>query len=529
MSWRGKLGYAGQNDPPRPMKRISRKKNRSWLPRLFVILVAGGVVAGVAAYFAVSAWIDGFLRGDGCREMLERQIGNAARARCELEPITWSAWNAYSPGASLEAEGSAGWRRIEADGLEASLDWAGVRRGVWHVPEIKLDRLRLSMGEGGASGVSWDGATPGSRHAEKTLPESGISAWMRRWLPTRAEIGEVDVRKFDLKPVAQAGGVALDAVHIKARPTADEGAWKMNGEDGRVLISGIAEPFRLGGATARLDTRAFVLDDAMARWFGEGEVTARGEVSFAADRGWEFSGRVTGLDLRRVLSDVWKPKLGGVLEGDYEVSGRPGGAVLSKGMLRVKSGVVQSLALLERVADFTHTERFRRVVLDQAAGDVEAQGARTRMRNLVLQSNGLIRVEGDLSIDGRMLDGNLRVGVSPETLRWMPGARNHVFTDPNAGMVPGFVWTRVRISGTIDSPREDLSNRLLLAMGQAALIDMPMEVLGSGLDGIGRAGGPAVPPGKAVIEGGREVIKGAGEAAGRGLDAVKELIPLLPR
>jgi len=511
------------------MMRISPKKKRNWLLRLCVILVAGGMVAGGVVYFAVSAWIEGFLRGDGCREMLARQIGDAAHARCELEPVTWSGWNAYSARASLEPEGAAGWRRIEADVLQASLDWSGVRRGVWHVPEINLDWLRLSMGDGAKPKVSGSGASPGSRDAEKAAPDSGTPAWMRRWLPTRTEIGEVDVRRFDLKPSGQGEGVTVDAVHIKARPAADEGAWKVNGEDGRVLVPGIAEAFRLGGATARFDAKSFVLDDAMARWLGESEVTARGEVPFAADQGWGFSGRVTGLDLRHVLSDAWKPKLGGVAEGDYEVSGRPGGAVLSKGKLRVKNGVVQSLALLERVADFTHTERFRRVVLDQAAGDVEAQGARMRVRNLVLQSNGLIRVEGDLSIDGRMLDGSLRVGVSPGTLRWMPGAQNHVFTDANAGKVPGFLWTHVRVSGTIDSPTEDLSNRLLAAMGQAVLIDAPMQVLETGLDGIGRAGGSAVPAGKSVIEGGKDVIKGAGEAAGKGLDALKGFIPLLPR
>jgi hypothetical protein len=249
----------------------------------------------------------------------------------------------------------------------------------------------------------------------------------------------------------------------------------------------------------------------------------------AEEQGWVFSGRVAGLDLRQVLSDAWKPKLGGVAEGDYEVSGRPGAAVLSKGMLRVKSGVVQALPLLERVADFTHAERFRRVVLDEAAGDVEAQGARTRVTNLVLQSNGLIRVEGDLLIQGRTLDGSLLVGVSPETLRWMPGAQNHVFTDVNAGKVPGFVWTRVQVSGTIDSPRENLSNRLLAAMGRAVLIDAPMEALGTGLDAIGKAGGAAVPAGGAVLEGGKDIIKGAGEAAGRGLDALKGFVPLLPK
>ena len=154
------------------------------------------------------------------------------------------------------------------------------------------------------------------------------------------------------------------------------------------------------------------------------------------------------LELRHILSEVWQAKLGGVLEGDYEIAGRPGRAGTIKGRLRVKSGVVQSLPVLERCAEFTHTERFRRVVLDEAAGEWAIEGPRTRVTNIVLQSNGLIRVEGALLIEGQALAGDFIVGVSPETLRWLPGAQNHVFTEAGIGKVPGFVWTRVRVSGT---------------------------------------------------------------------------------
>jgi hypothetical protein len=87
----------------------------------------------------------------------------------------------------------------------------------------------------------------------------------------------------------------------------------------------------------------------------------------------------------------------------------------------------------------------------------------------------------------------------------------------------------VKVSGTMDSPKENLSNRLLVAMGQAVLLDAPLEVLGTGLDVIGKTGGAAVPAGKAVLDGGKGVIKGAGEAAGKGLDTLKGFIPLLPK
>lgn len=504
----------------RPMK---RRTGTRWFARALWFLLAGGAILAVSAYLAASTWVKHFLQSDACREMLERRIGGAAHARCELGPVTWAGWNAYSAGATLQAEGGAGWRWIEVDGLQASLDLSGLRRGVWLVPEIGLDWLRVSM-RGGQTQTGSKPAPPPSE-TDREMRDRGAPVWVRRWLPTRAEVGEVDVRRFDLKPLAQGGGVTVEGVHIKARPAAEQGVWRMNGNEGRVLVPGVAEPFRLGSAAARVDPKSFVLNDASARWLGDSEVTARGEVAFAAHQGWIMSGRVAGLDLRHILSKAWNPKLGGVAEGDYEVSGHPGAEVLRRGRIRVKNGVVQALPLLERVADFTNTERFRRVVLDEAAGDVEAQGARTRVSNLALQSNGLLRVEGELTIEGGVIAGVFLVGVSPETLRWLPGSKNRVFTETNAGKVPGFVWTRVKVGGTTQAPKEDLSSRLLVAMGRAVLIDAPMEVLGTGLDGIGAL----VPAGKAVLDGGGEVIKGAGEAVGKGLDTLRGVIPLIPK
>lgn len=488
-----------------------------------MFLLAGGFVAGVVVYFSASAWIQNYLRSDACRELLARRIGDAAKARCEIEPVSWSGWNVYSAGVTLESESAAGWKRIEGEGVQSSLDWSGVRRGEWHVPAINFDRLRVSLPEPAKTSVVPAAPASVPVEVENVASEPAVPSWIRRRLPTRTVIDELDVHTFDLQPFMPGAGVTVAGVHLKARPASDEGAWKINGDGGQVLLPGLSEPFRLGAAAARLDARAFVLHDAAARWLGDSEVTSRGELPFASGQGWMFSGRVIGLDLRHVLSEAWRPKISGVIEADYETSGQTGSLVLTKAKLKVKSGIVQALPLLERVADFTHTDRFRRIVMDEAKFDVEAQGARTRVTNIVLHSNGLIRVEGDLLIDGKMLNGNLLVGVASETLRWMPGAQNHVFTDSQAGKAPGFVWTRVVLSGTLDSPRENLSNRLLVAMGKAVLLDAPMEVIGTGAELMGKTGG------KAVLEEGGEIIKNAGEAAGQGLNSLKSLIPLLPR
>jgi hypothetical protein len=263
------------------------------------------------------------------------------------------------------------------------------------------------------------------------------------------------------------------------------------------------------------------LSDAVAGWLGDSEVTGRGSLPFTPDKQWNFAGHLSRLDLKDVLSAEWTSRLSGMLEGDYEAKQAAPADVLLKGHLTLKNGVVQNLAVLDRVATFTQTERFKRIVLDEASWDVERQHDVTKITNLILQSNGLIRVEGTMTVTGRNLRGDFLVGVSPETLRWMPGSRAHVFTEPHPSGLVGFVWTHVHLSGNLDGTiKEDLSNRLLAAMGMS-LIDAPLGAVETGVDILGKAG--AAP----VIDTGKGVIHKAGDVLEKGVDTVKGLIPFI--
>lgn len=495
------------------------KKNGRWV-RLLAWLGVSVVALLLISTWMISSWVQNYLKSDACRLMLAGQIGGSLHSRVAIEPMTWSGANVFSGKITLDPLDGQGWKQIEADGVQATLDRNAAWHGVWKVPSISVEWLRMEM----RSDSEMPQQVAVGIEAEPAPPPRAPT-WWSRWLPKRTEIGEVEVQNFELKPPAPDAGVAIMTMKLSARPAVDDGAWLLRGEGGKILLPQIKDALRLTSASARLDAKTLSLNDAVAQWIGDSDVTGRGELPFEKGKAWNFTGRISNLDLRHVLSADLKSRLSGVLESSYETSSQPDGSVLFKGKPRVKNGIVQGFPVLERVADFTTTERFRRVVLDEANCEIERQGSRTKITRLVMQSNGLIRIEGDIAIDGILLTGNLMVGVSPETLRWMPGAQNHVFIDPHSGGMPGFVWTTVRVSGTIDAPKEDLSNRLLAAMGKALLIDAPMEVFGKGVEVLGKSGNDVLNNGQGVIESGKNVIKGAGDA----VDILNGIIPLFPK
>jgi hypothetical protein len=116
------------------------------------------------------------------------------------------------------------------------------------------------------------------------------------------------------------------------------------------------------------------------------------------------------------------------------------------------------------------------VQLDSVATDIQYQEGNTQFSNFHASYQDQIRVEGAGSIGADHVDANLLVGLSPKVLGWIPGAEERVFTDQKDGLR----WTTVRISGTPEQPKEDLTKRLVSAFKEK----MTKEFKGQAKDAI---------------------------------------------
>lgn len=488
------------------MKKSSKKNNLPGRVLLWGSLAIVVCLFGLALFGYV--WVNRYIKSDAFRDMIVKQLGNATNSNVTVENFSWSGDNLYLAKAILNPRKAQGWKQIEAEGIQSTVDWSDARKGLIRVPIISMDWLRVNL-----SSVN-EALNNIQLDLDNAPAPAAIPGWLKGWIPNRTEIGKVEVESFELTPSKDNPFITVTGMKLTGNPATDEGAWILRGESGEIRFSSQDKPFRITSINTRMDARSLAVNDAVARWLGDSEVTARGDLPFEKGKPWNFSGRVSNLDLSHVLSKDWQGRLSGVLEGDYEVN-----ATTLKGKIHIKNGIAQNMAVLDRVADFTRTDRFRRIVLDEATADVERKGGVIKVTNLVLQSNGLIRTEGGFTMQGNLIDGTFFVGVSPETLRWIPGAQGRVFTEQRVGSPPGFIWTTVRVTGDVNRPSEDLSNRLLAAAGKALLIDTPLGAAQTGLDVLGTGGLP--------VDGAKGIIQGTGKAVETGVDVLKGFVPLL--
>ena len=128
---------------------------------------------------------------------------------------------------------------------------------------------------------------------------------------------------------------------------------------------------------------------------------------------------------------------------------------------------------------------------------------------MVIASEGLLRVEGEMRVVGENIDGNFQVGLAPGTLARIPGAEEHVFL-PREVNGRGLRWAPVRVTGTLSDPKHDLTERLIKAAGRRLLEALPEETLEAllvGKDVIDASTQKAVQEGIKLLEGGPALLE----------------------
>jgi hypothetical protein len=177
-----------------------------------------------------------------------------------------------------------------------------------------------------------------------------------------------------------------------------------------------------------------------------------------------------GVDVQPLLTPDWRERLTGKLVGQATIqaplgTGDAARAVTVSGSAALMDGQLTALPILDEIGTWTHTERFRHVELTHASADFTRTPDRLEVRNLIVESEGLIRVEGSYTVVNGQIAGNFQVGLTPATLQWIPGSQEEIFVESRGG----YLWTSMRLSGPAAHPEDDLTPRLVAATGKGVI------------------------------------------------------------
>jgi hypothetical protein len=403
-----------------------------------------GVICAAVGY----GILKNYLHSDGFRRLLSAQASKVLDMTGEFSPFSWDGL-AVDTGA-FEATGKNLIVSLRADRLHTEVNLSGVRRGVWKLYGASVNRVEINLD----ARSNQDSEKPSPTPLAISPPPTSTSGW----LPNEAEISSLDMREVILKAVLQDGEMLASGMRVRVEKTGDKQAYRADIDGGHIHLPWSWLPeLNLNRIRLRYQNGGFFVTAADAAAFKQGRIDCNGEWN-STTKLYAFEGNARGIKCDELLSKDWAKHLTGSLASSFVIERHSTGP-LAKGTLSIKNGMLTALPILDSLAAYADTRRFRILNLNEAHCDWRWQQGDVTLSNLVLACESLIRLEGRLSIRGRELDGSFRLGLAPGTLSAIPGAETEVFQPGERSLL----WTPLRITGTLDDPKEDLTNRLISA------------------------------------------------------------------
>lgn len=435
--------------------------------------------------------------------MLSNAAGEGLGAKSEFGKFRWD--GAAVSTDSFDAQGDGLVEDLHADGLRLDIGLGTVTKGVVEISGARLNQLDVVLD---LRDEAKKEPLPGKLEGASDLAEvtEKRPAWYAEYLPSEVKLLDLQVVRSSLKVRLEQGDVDFAGTRWAVSPDGGEQSYRVEANGGQVDLPWEFLPsLQLSRARLLYQDLMVYLTDAEFSVYESGRLDLTGEAALSGG-GFAFEGRLQDVMAAEVLSEDWKQRLVGKFESEFSV-GDSGNGLAVDGSLEVLNGTLTALPVLDHLAAYGGNPRFRRLVLNDARADYYWKDGTLTVSNLELGSDGLIRLEGMLRVDSDdQLDGRLKLGLAPGTLARIPGAETKVFQPGKRGLL----WTNLRVSGTVDDPKEDLTDRLIEAAGERMFELLPetgekvlmftRHVVAGDLDS-------AVDEGKAVIKQGEDLLE----------------------
>ena len=464
-----------------------------WVGKASIGLVIGAVVLAGALFLAIRS----YLHSDSFRNFLSAQVSRTAKVDGLFTPFRWQGLAVDAD--SFDATGPGLVRTLKVEGLHTEVGVGGIGRGVWELKGSNVRRLEVALDAREKDGM------PAVTEPDRPKPASPAA---KRWLPTEVEVMAADVQELIVRAQLDDGPAVLTGMRVHAEPAGQRHSYRVETLGGTVKLPFSWTPVvRLDRTKLRWQDKRLFVNSASASLWKDGRLDAAGEWDLETGD-YTLEGGVSDVKCDDLLSEDWAKRLTGEVASDFTIDNR-GGTLVARGTLTIRNGTLTALPVLDALAAYADTRRFRVLALTDARTDWRWRNGELFLGNLVLASEGLVRLEGAVTIRGREIDGNFRLGLAPGTLASIPGAETHVFAPGERGLL----WTPLRVTGTLDDPKEDLSDRLIAAAG-ARMFDVIPEtgekVIRFTRSVLGDTPGKAVDKGVKVIEEGAGIVRDVG-------------------
>ena len=403
---------------------------------IFLLIVAG---IGLAAFY--SPWLTHYIESEAFRASMEDETAKGLH-------FPQSRYSSIRRTSALTAQterfeardGEKAMKSLDAHGITATFDPLGVFLRQWRFTEVRVESGDVEIQIYKA-------------HPEAVSPKP----WFAIFLPNRVYLKRIETPHANITWRFRGVQAGFFGTQLLITPHGLDFEYLATG--GRLKMALLPD---LDLRRARLlitKTLLTIYNIDLASDSGSSEnIHAQANAGLGKDKSIDLRANFSQVQIRSWLPAEWKEHLAGNAFGDLHWAGKGPKLESSsgEGSLRVSDGRIDDLPVLEKLAELAQKKSFEHLALNDCSLRFGWKYPKIDIENIAIEERGKFRIEGEMSIDQRRLRGTIRLGLTREYLDWLPNPEQ-VFSRKEGD----YLWTNVRLSGTIDDPGQDLSPRII--------------------------------------------------------------------
>lgn len=440
------------------------KRHRWWFIVPLAIFFAIIVLIAIALPI-ISPRLTPYLEGSDFRAELDKQTSKGLHFEGHYGPIKRTGFNTASVDEFTASDGVKAMKSLKANDVTGKFNPWGVFLRRWQLDYVHIKRGQVEV-----------------QTYEPKPDQKKPKPWYAIFLPDRVYLREVTCDNADV-------------------------TWRMSGKPGgifgtKVLITPYGRDFEYRAEGGTMRSGGFSPELAMRRLHmvitkkaltlyelelapgedSKGFIRIHGDMGMREDKHVDMQLEFAGIPIA-----PWLPK-----DIDGEIKGTAKGNVTWKGTdqtieassgegeLRITNGELIELPLLEFLAAATARKSLKALTLTDCDVKFRWKYPRFEIHELDLAAEEKVAIRGSVTVNKTALSGEFDLGLAPTYLDWLPKAKEEIFTREKDGMV----WTKVKLSGTLKEPIDDLTPRLaeVLKKDPAAATGLFLRGIGEWLE-----------------------------------------------
>jgi hypothetical protein len=399
------------------------------------------IVAGTGVAVFLSPLLTHYIESDTFRAAMENETAKGLHfPQCQYSPIRRT--NALTAQAErFEArDGEKAMKSLNAHGITATFDPLGVFLRQWRFTDVRVQSGDVEI------------------QIYKARPEAvSPKPWFAIFLPNRVYLKRIETPQANITWRFRDEQAGFFGTQLLITPHGLDFEYLATGGKLKMALLPDLDLRRAHLLISKTLLTIYNIDLASDS-NGSENIHAQANAGVGKDKSIDLRANFSQVPIRSWLPAEWKEHLAGNAFGDLHWAGKDPKLESSsgEGSLRVSDGRIDDLPVLEKLAELAQKKSFEHLALNDCSLRVGWKYPRIDIENIAIEERGKFRIEGEMSIDQRRLRGTIRLGLTREYLDWLPNPEE-VFSRKEGD----YLWTNVRLSGTIDDPGQDLSSRII--------------------------------------------------------------------